>query len=64
MKYESPTWIRKGHRLIPANPVQAAAEGLKQQNFGSISAAKRQSAILQKANGGLGCGFVKVQKGK
>lgn len=64
MKHTSPTWIRKGHLLIPADPLQAALEDLRTENYGSISAAKRRSAALQKANGGLGCGFVRVQKGK
>lgn len=63
MKHNAPTWIRKGHLMYPADPVQAAA-GLKAENYGSISAAKRRSATLQKANGGLGCGFVRVARGK
>lgn len=59
MKYKSPTYIRKGKKLYPADPTS----GLPSYNMVSIGAAKRESTILQKANGGLGCGYVRVAKG-
>lgn len=64
MKHEAPTWIRKGRTVLPANPVDAAADGLKAQTFPSISMAKKYSLGLQMANGGRGCGFVRVARGK
>lgn len=58
MKHKEPTWIRKGRTLH--NLKDGTVEVLT-----SISAAKRQSLHLQKANGGLGCGYVRVErKGK
>lgn len=59
MKHKSPTWIRKGKTLTPSDPTAGPPE-----THTSISAAKRRSSTLQKANGGLGCGFVRVAKGK
>jgi hypothetical protein len=61
MKHTAPTWIRKGKVLTPADPTDLFA---KKEVHPSISAAKRRSSILQKANGGLGCGYVRVAREK
>lgn len=60
MKHEIPSYLRKGRVIVTLD------ENGKETNvkavFPSISAAKRESARLQKSNGGLGCGYVKVVK--
>lgn len=57
MKHEEPTYIRKGRTL--RNVKDGTVETLP-----SISAAKKHSSLLQKANGGLGCGYVRVERKK
>lgn len=55
MKHKEPSYLRK------KNKITEVATG-KVETFPSISAAKLQSRHLQKANGGLGAGYVKVVK--
>lgn len=55
MKHATPNYIRKGRtiRCLADNTVETLP---------SISAAKRRSAELQKQNGGLGSGYVRVER--
>jgi hypothetical protein len=53
MKFKTPTYFRKG-RVI--RHVEGAVE-----EFKSISQAKRRSRELQKATGGLGLGYLRVE---
>lgn len=54
MQYKEPAYIRKGRVVREV--------GGKAETFKSISQAKRRSLELQKANGGLGSGYVRVER--
>jgi hypothetical protein len=54
VKHEEPKYIRKGRVVREV--------GSKAETFKSISQAKRRSLELQKANGGRGCGYVRVER--
>lgn len=55
MQHKEPAYIRKG------NKIRTVADG-KVESFKSISEAKRRSLILQRANGGRGTGYVRVER--
>lgn len=56
MKHKIPTATRKGKTIL--------VNGEAAHTFPSISAAKRRSSELQKQNGGLGSGWLRVIKEK
>lgn len=56
--HAAPTYIRKGRKIYPADP----AVGLASYNCASISEAKRKSSELQKAQGVLGDGYLRVAR--
>lgn len=55
MQHKEPSFIRKGKTLI------SLIDG-NVETFKSISQAKARSLELQKANGGRGCGYVRVER--
>ena len=55
MKHDTPAYVRKGRVLR-----EVASD--KSEKLQSISAAKRRSRELQQQNGGLGMGYVRVDR--
>lgn len=59
------SYIRKGKKLYTLQPDDVFGSVKMESHcevFKSISAAKKRSHELQKANGGLGKGFVRVER--
>lgn len=56
-------YIRKGKLIIAIPQGQPLPDTQSQvETFKSVNAAKKRSHELQKANGGLGKGFVRVER--
>ena len=55
MQHKEPLYVRKGKTITNVKTGQA-------ETHSSISAAKRRSLTLQRANGGRGMGAVRVER--
>lgn len=56
MQHKEPTYIRKANLILHADTRAVY------QEFKSISQAKRFSSQLQRNNGGLGVGYLRVER--